>query len=549
MPTARRNRFEVLAEWIKEAGVSDEFLQPEWQDHTYYNENLDRLTEAIGELCLRYSQDEVVRLGQERSLMVMPVKDAAQLLVDARLVERKVFQQVVDFPRELRLPRPPMVFSRSVLPPPRRAPQRDEHDADLLRDWLHGAPGRTAQPRSNAPRLPLEGIRVADFSWMLAAPIATRFLADLGADVIRIESHMRRDMTREIGPQPPGHQSLDTNSTQHQASSNKRSIALDLKHAESLDIARRIIDSADIVLDNYRPGTMAKWGLQPQALLKEWPHLLVVTMPAVGSTGPNKHFGAIGNGVAGYGGVNSLTGFPENPPVGVGPIVADFFAPLFTVHAILSAFHHKQLTGEGQHVDCAMLEATLWLLDTAFAECQLLGAPPARIGNRSPWMTPHGIFPCSGDDEWIAIAVSTDEQWRSLCRIAEIPAQHRDRFVHYGARSANEDEIERIVSEATCKRSRWQLALELQSAGVPAAPVEHTRDHLENDPGMSGRFAEVRHPYDISFLVQNQIIRPEGKVVPNRRAPMIGEHSDQVLRELGLNENDITQLFAKGILN
>lgn len=542
-------RFEALADWLSSAGISDEFLAPEWRDNEYYNEHLERLTEAIAKLCALYSRDEIVALGQQRSLMVMPIKNVAELLSDPQLAARDVFQPVQYGTDTVELPRLPMLFSQTPLRPPKPAPAPNEHDAGLLKQWHEPRESGTPPLHATQDALPLAGLRVADFSWMLAAPLATRFLADLGADVVRIESRMRRDMTREIGPQPPGYQNLDTNSTQHQASSNKRSLALDMRHPESVDIARRLIATSDIVLDNYRPGTMAKWGLGPDELLSEWPGLIVTTMPAVGSTGPHKHFGAIGNGVAGYGGINSLTGFAHNPPWGVGPIVADFFAPLFTVHGVLSAVHHRNTTGRGQHLDCSMLESTLWLLDTAFIENQLTGEIPERIGNRNKSMTPHGIFPCRGEEEWIAIAVETDEQWRTLCRIVEIPGHDRDRFARYAERHACESDVEALLGEATKRRSRWQLACALQRAGVPAAPVEHVHDHLHADSGMQNRFARVKHPYDIEFLVHNQFIRPRGATVPNRRAPMIGEHSDEILRELGLHESDITELFAKGIIN
>ena len=383
---------------------------------------------------------------------------------------------------------------------------------------------------------------------MLAAPLATRILADLGADVVRIESYLRRDLAREVGTQPPGWNTLDTNSLQFLAGSNKRSINLNLSHPTGVDIARRIIATSDIVLDNYRPGTMAKWGFQPEALLAQRPDLIVVTMPAVGSTGPHSHFGAIGPGVAAYAGVNLITGFPENPPRGLGPLLADFFAPLFTVQGVLAAVHHRAVTGQGQYIDCSMLEASLWLLDTSLAEYQLLGRNPERIGNRSPRMAPHGIFPCAGDDEWIAIAIRSDSEWRAFCRVAPVSANNAIKYARAETRLGAPGDVESLVAEATLRRSRWELAADLQAVGVAAAPVEHVADHLYNDPGMRERFSEGHHPFGVDFHAQAQFIRPEGLVVPNRRAPMLGEHSDEILRELGFDDEEITDLIAGGAI-
>src|SRR5690606_2889172 len=149
-------------------------------------------------------------------------------------------------------------------------------------------------------------------------------------------------------------------------------------------------------------------------LLRERPDLIVVSQPAVGTTGPHRHWGAIGNGVAGYGRINMLTGFPENPPVGVGPIVSDLMTPFVSLTATLAAVEHRRRTGQGHHVDCGMVEATLWMLDTAYAETQISGRDPERTGNRSAWMSPHGIFPARGSDEWIAIAARSDAEWVAM---------------------------------------------------------------------------------------------------------------------------------------
>jgi crotonobetainyl-CoA:carnitine CoA-transferase CaiB-like acyl-CoA transferase len=272
-------------------------------------------------------------------------------------------------------------------------------------------------------------------------------------------------------------------------------------------------------------------------------------MPAVGTTGPRNQYGAVGNGIAAYAGVNSMTGFAENPPFGVGPIIGDFFAPLFTAQAIMTAYHHLQRTGEGQHVDCPMFESCLWLLDTAFADLQLNGWVPRRIGNRHEVFAPHGFFPCAGADEWIAIAVTTDAQWPALAGALGLEDAVAARFAGVAARKADEDALEALVAGRTVAKDKWELALALQRAGVPAAPVEHVVDHLQRDAGLADRFALVEHPYGPTFYVQNQFIRPEGVTVENRRAPMIGEHSDDVLRELGVPEDAIAAMWVDGIIN
>ena len=163
-------------------------------------------------------------------------------------------------------------------------------------------------------------------------------------------------------------------------------------------------------------------------------------------------------------------------------------------------------------------------------------------------MAPHGIFPCAEPDEWIAIAIRNDDEWRTLARLLPLAAPDRVRFARYEVRRDHEDELEGLIELATRSRSRWQLANTLQAAGVPAVPVESVVDHLAGDPGMRDRWTSTEHPYGMTFLVQNQVILPAGQLPPNKRAPMIGEHTDDILRELGFSPSAIADLFAAGIL-
>jgi len=535
--------FDDFAAWLDREGITDKFRDERWLEREYYLAHQEEITEAIAELCRKKDRDEVVREGQDLGLMVMPLSSISDLLADEHFAARRMFREVETCAGTLRLPRAPVVFSGTPVPDPGRA--------ECVASTVDAKWEPRERPSANGKAdLPLTGMRIADFTWMLAAPVATRVLADMGADVIRIESHARRDMTREIGPQPPNYFSLDTNSTQHHANSNKRSIALNLSKPEAVELAREIIATSDIVFENYTPGTMARWGLEPEALLRERPDLIVVSQPAVGYTGPHRHWGAIGNGVAGYGGLNMLTGFPANPPFGVGPIVSDLIAPFVSLTATLAAVEHRRRTGQGQHVDCGMVEATLWMLDTAYAETQLSGRNPEQTGNRSAWMSPHGIFPARGSDEWIAIAARNDAEWAATAKVLGLPdLAHDERFTTLEARKRNEDRLEEYVSRATSRWDRWELAQALLAAGVPAAPVETIRDHLERDHGTRFRYATIQHPYGFEFLVINQFIRPNGRTVPNRRAPMIGEHSDQILREvLGKTDDEVAALTVDGVI-
>ena len=543
-------RFQQVIAWFQEEHLGKTYHDPAWLDYSYYFERIPQLAETMAELCTRYTADEVVQTGQSRLIMVTPVLGATDLLSDPQLVARDMFVSVEGSPTPVVLPRAPLVFSRSLLPAPKAPPRPGAHDPTMLAQWLQEASRRKADrtPVPRTGRLPLDGVRVADFTWMLAGPIATRFLADMGADVVRLESSARQDLAREIGTHPPGFQTIDTNSHQTLAAGNKRSLAVNMREPEGVDIARKVVGWADVVIENFRGGTMAKWGLDPESLLAERPELIVVSIPAVGSSGPRSGFGAIGSGVAAYGGINMLTGFPENPPRGVGVMIPDFYTPLFAVQGVLAALYERARSGLGQHIDAGMLESALWLTGTALADAQFEGRDPKRCGNRDLAMAPHGIFRCRGNDEWLALSIRTDGEWRDLCRVLPIPIEAAARFALASTRLAEADEVERIVEEATMRRSRWELSERLQAVGVPAAPLENVADHLHNDPGMHRRWERHTHPFGYSLTSQNQFIRPDGKLVPHRRYPNLGEHTDEVLGELGFSEDSVTDLFARGIL-
>ncbi|MFV0532653.1 MAG: CoA transferase [Cumulibacter sp.] len=543
-------RYKQVIAWFQQERLGETYDDPAWLDYDYYFERIQQLAETMAELCTRYTADEVVQSGQSRLIMVTPVLGATDLLSDPQLRARNMFCAVPDSPSPVVVPRAPLVFSQATLPRPTAPPRPGAHDPAMLAEWLQESARRHGDRSavSQTGRLPLEGLRVADFTWMLAGPIAARFLADMGADVIRLESSTRQDLAREIGNHPPGLQTIDTNSHQNLAGGNKRSLAVNMRETEGVEIARKAIDWADVVIENFRGGAMAKWGLDPESLLADRPELIVLSIPAVGSDGPRSGFGAIGSGVAAYGGINMLTGFPENPPRGVGVMIADFFTPLFAVQGVLAALYERERSGRGQHIDAAMLESTLWMTGTTLADAQLEGQDPKRRGNRDRSMAPHGIFRCQGDDEWLALSVRTDGEWRALCRVLSISLECAERFALVSERLAQQDEVERVVEDATKKRARWELSEQLQAAGVPAVPLENVADHLYHDAGMHRRWTKHTHPLGYPLMSQNQFIRPGGEVVPNRRYPHLGEHTAEILGELGFSEEVVTDLCARGIL-
>ena len=250
------------------------------------------------------------------------------------------------------------------------------------------------------PTRPLEGLRVADFFWLIAGPATSRILADFGAEVIKIESLARMDLIREGGVWPAAEDLTENsrNGTFNDCNTNKLSVSLDLNRPEAIEIAKQLVAQSDIVTNNFTGDRMDRWGLGFEELRKVKPDIIMLTMPVMGTTGPYLKYGANGNGVIAYGGINMGMGFPERPPTGMGPLYSDFSTPYVAVSAIMAALHHRERTGEGNFIDLSQLEATVGLLGTQILEYTANGSVPERIGNRSRDWAPHGAYRCRGEE-------------------------------------------------------------------------------------------------------------------------------------------------------
>lgn len=396
---------------------------------------------------------------------------------------------------------------------------------------------------------PLAGLRVIDFCWMIAGPLTTRLLADLGAEVIKVESLARVDRIREVGVQPPT-PNAETNGVFNDCNVNKKSITLNLGTAKGIEIAKALIARADIVTSNFTPDRMDRWGLGYDVLRALNPGIIVASLPVMGSVGPRAGWRAVGNGVIALAGLNGLTGFPEREPVGLGTLHSDFTTPYVGALAILAAIRQRTLTGEGQFIEIAQYEASVHLLDTEVLDYTINGVVTPRRGNRSPHAVPHGVFPCAGTDMWVALAARGDDEWLALCGVlglTELAA--RADLATLAGRQAAVDAIEAAVSAATAVRDRWEVAAALQAAGVPAAPVEDVGDLVGSDPMADGFFEQIQHPAGVPMLLQHEPITWNGERLPIARAPFMGEHTAEIMESLlGIGIEEVAVLVAEGVL-
>ena len=542
----------AYAAWIAEVLGDATFLEPIWADPAYRRDRPEIISSATRKLCELKTRSGLVEEGQRRHLLVCPVNRVGDLANDPHLLAREFFNDVPEPGLNDSVTLPASPFDRSgagrQLPP---APVLDQHTDEVLGE----EPRSTASPRSNRltgqSSLPLSGIRVLDFCWLIAGPLGTRLLADLGAEVIKVESVARLDRIREGTIVPPSGVTVNTAPVFNDCNTNKKSIALNLGTPEGIDVAKRLVACADVVTSNFTAHRMDRWGLGYEQLKAIKSDIVVASMPVMGRDGPHNFWGAYGNGIIAMSGISALTGFEERPPVGLGTLHSDFTAPYFLAMQVLAALQMRQETGEGQFIEIAQYETAINLLDTELVDYLNNGTAAGRNGNRSRLHCPHGVFPTAGVDEWVAIDVVDDSSWRSLCdAIGRADLRERGDLATVDRRYSHEDELEQSIAQWTRARSRLEVFRILTAAGVAAHPVQRIQDLVETDEAMRGFFVPLDHPDCGTILTQNQPVTWDGQRLPLRRAPLFGEHTHEVLGELlGIGDEEFAGLASCGALS
>lgn len=397
---------------------------------------------------------------------------------------------------------------------------------------------------------PLTGYRVLDFCWMLAGPFTTRLLADLGAEVLKVESMARVDAIREVGVQPAGMLTPDTNGVFNDANTNKKSIQLNLGTPDGIRLALDLAAKSDVVTSNFTPTRMDRWGLGYDDLRAVKEDIIVASLPVMGKEGPHTAWRSVGNGIIAMGGLNALTGFPHRAPVGLGTLHSDFTTPYFAALQIMAALRDRDRTGKGQFIELSQYESAVHLLDTEVLDYLANGAEAQRRGNRTLEFSPNGVFRCMGEDSWVAISVRTTAEWQALCRVFgfETLAVRPD-LQSLAGRRACEPQIEALIESWTMSRDRWDIAAALQAEGIPAAAVEDISDLVQGDPAPRDAFKRVSHPAGINILLQHEPITWDGERLPISRAPLFGEHTAEVYADLlNIDEDTLADLVAEGIV-
>lgn len=403
-------------------------------------------------------------------------------------------------------------------------------------------------------RLPLEGIRVADFGWILAVPHGTAWLAVMGAEVIKIESMQRPDLIRLLGHPPDKPMDIDGSPYFNTLNFGKKSLTLNLGHPKGVALAKEIIRRSDVVTENFTVGNMKKWGLSYEELCQLTPDLIMLSGTPLGQFGPESRCVGWGPHTQAYAGMCHLTGYPGGAPSGLGGTWPDFMIGVVMAYAVMSALHYRRRTGKGQYIDLAMAEVVMSMLPEAFADYNMSGRDRGRRGNRDDLMVPHNVYRCAGNDQWAAIAVNNEEEWHTLCQtLGHAEWMTDSRFVDQQSRKKHEDVLDTLIEAWTAQRSPIEVMHTLQAAGVAATPVYNT-EGLCTDPQFQHRCYTVPIDHPVTGTIPAAGIPGAYSALPQEvlrytPAPRLGQHNEEILGGLlGLSAAEIARLKEERVV-
>jgi benzylsuccinate CoA-transferase BbsF subunit len=405
------------------------------------------------------------------------------------------------------------------------------------------------------PQAALEGIRVTELTWVAAGPYAGELLALLGAEVVKIESRRRPDAMRG---RPAGYRggkaswdNLDASLRFSAVNLNKQSVGLDLSRPEGRELAKRIMQHSDVLIENLRPGVVERLGLGYEDLSQVDPALVMVSISARGQRSPERGLPGYASIFGALGGLSHLTGYPDGPPAEMR-IPMDFATGTMAALAVLGALLERQATGKGQHIDLAASDVPASFIGEVLLHYSLTGRVHSRQGNRHPTMAPHNCYPCRGGDRWVTIVVATEAEWQALCQALGNPTWARHpRFQDADSRWLHQEELDRHLAAWTRQHTHRDVMNILQRCGVAAVPSFSLLE-LYRDPHIQERgvFVEVDHPVLGKHTVEGapwKLSRTPPLV--HRAGPLLAEHNRPVLQGLlGLTEEEVNKLAAEGVL-
>ena len=550
-----------LLSWVKEAGFcSQEEVDMDWGARIMAmatgQEPLDdyeALCQKIEDFTLTLTQEELFEEGLRRSIYIAPARDIEGLLSENHFDSRGFWHES----RESNLLRPdgkqariPGAFAK-FSETPIQIPHFDVEITD------RASSEKTGEFNSNLPdldhSLPLAGLKVLDFMWVIAGPLFTRALTDYGATVIKVESSERNEPARAAPTFLNDEPGLETGVPFANFNAGKLGITVDPSNPSGKKVIEDLVRWADVVTESFSPKAMKGWGLDYESLKKINPNIVMLSSCLMGQTGPRAQVPGYGNMAAAIAGFYDLTGWLDRSPAGPYLAYTDGVSPRFMLASLMAALEHRRDTGKGQHIDISQAEAAIHFLAPAVLEYEMNNKIWRRQGNRDLRLAPHGVYPVKGEDHWIAIACQDDRAWHKLCEVAGFSSESSDSSLSTGAgRVEQSDRLDALLTGWTCGFEGEELQSLLISSGVASHIVQNSPESV-TDPQLNYRehFVTVPHSSVGNFVIESSRFRlsrtPGGPVCAN---PEIGEHNAHVLTEiLGYDVDRMADVFASLAMN
>jgi crotonobetainyl-CoA:carnitine CoA-transferase CaiB-like acyl-CoA transferase len=538
-----------------------------WLSLAYRSHHLTDVALDLDEWMLTQKKDEIHHKAAKMGIPIGPLYTAEEVINNPQYTAREYFVEV-EHPEAGKYRYPGWPYKMLKSPPrvSRHAPLLGQNNEEVFNNLTGPAEKVEASQASHGTQtitgkssihnsLPLQGVRILEFCMVWAGPYANMLLTHLGAEVIRVESHKRTDLTRRNFPWPlpdpaptavPPNQAMGYNSVNQ----GKKSVTLDLTDPEGLRLAKRLVEMSDVVFDNLRPGAMDKLGLGYEDLRRIKSDIIVLSTSSRGHEGPERDYRGYAMIHHAIGGQAYITGYPDDHPChSTGDV--DLMNATTAAYAVVAALYHHHQTGEGQFIDYSQCEGVSSLIGEVLLGYEMTSEVPERMGNAHPVYAPHSVYRCWGVDRWLALEIHSDEEFAILTRVINKPELSEDpRFSNMASRKKDESELDTIIEGWTRQRDRDWMVDEFCKAGLAASPSRDARD-LYADTHLKARnaFVSIDHPELGELELVGMPWKMSDLEMARVHAPLLGEHNHYVLSELlGLSDREIDDLRQKDVI-
>jgi crotonobetainyl-CoA:carnitine CoA-transferase CaiB-like acyl-CoA transferase len=557
--SAAKNNSRMM-EFIKKDGIDIGFLEGwDWERKSWENmtrEQAEKLMDSLGKFFMNHTKDELFRLATENRFQLGPCNNAEDVLKHPQLAARKFWKEI-EHPGigTLKYPGGAVVTTWGYVGPRTRAPKIGENNDEILKNIdLSRQPEK---PQATVNKKPFEGIKIVQLCWAGVGVYTNNYLSHYGATTIRVETATRPDPVRLFAPYAPTYKPGELIGLERSAfftithTAPELDIALNFKHPEAIEIFKKLVAWADVVMEGFPAGVMDKLGLDYEGLKKINPQMIMFRTCGYGHTGPMADQPGFGSILTAIAMMDNLVGWGDRPPVPPSTYYTDHFSPVYASMAIMAALDYRRRTGKGQYIDHSQVETGLNYMTPLILDYQVNHREFKPGGNKSQYAAPHGIYRCQGEDRWVAIAVTSDEEWQGFVKAIGSPKWAKaKKYATAAGRIKNSDELDRRVEAWTINYPPEAVEEILQSAGVGAGVVANAQD-IDEDPQMNyyNYYREMDHPYAGKLRYYHPApIKLSAVETAVARPVLLGEHTDYVCTKiLGMSQSEVDQLRQKGI--